>query len=96
MKTRANLDAIVGEMQHDRAIAMQRHEKLRGPTTPDRSALQQFVEAVVAFSDEPGEANLERYLAASRSLEEARLSGLENIAQEADEGALAPTPSRAA
>jgi hypothetical protein len=96
VKTWANLDAIVGEMQHDRAITMQRHEKVVRPATADRSALQRFVEAVVAFSDEPGPENLERYLAASRSLEEARLSGLENLAQGPDEGGLARTPSRAA
>ncbi|MDP9307918.1 MAG: hypothetical protein M3P15_06385, partial [Actinomycetota bacterium] len=60
-----------------------------------RDALQHFVEAVVAFSDEPSQTNLERYLAASRSLEEARLSGIEGLAEGRD-GSLARTPSRAA
>ena len=63
----------MGEMQHERAIATQRHEKGVRPATEDPRTLQQFVDAVVAFSDEPGLANLERYLAASRSLEQARL-----------------------
>ena len=35
-----------------------------------RAALREFVEAVLAFSDDNGPANLERYLAASRALEE--------------------------
>jgi hypothetical protein len=83
-------------MQDDLAIAVSRHDKLDRPPTADRDALRQFVEAVVAFSDEPGPANLERYLAASRSLEEARLAGLENLAREPGEGGLARTPSRAA
>ena len=86
----------MGEMQDDLAIAVQRQEKLAQPATTDRDALQQFVDAVVAFSDEPGETNLERYLAASRSLEEARLSALENLAQGPGEEVLARTPSRAA
>lgn len=83
-------------MQDDLAIAASRHEKPVRPPTADRDALQQFVDAVVAFSDEPGQANLERYLAASRSLEKARLSALENLAQGPGEGGLARTPSRAA
>jgi hypothetical protein len=36
------------------------------------TAVEHFVDAVVAFSDDPGPANLERYLKASRSLEESR------------------------
>ena len=60
-------------MPDDLGIAVQRHEELERPPTADRDALRQFVVAVVAFSDEPGPVNLERYLAASRSLEEARL-----------------------
>jgi hypothetical protein len=36
------------------------------------AAVEHFVDAVVAFSDDPGPANLERYLTASRSLEESR------------------------
>jgi hypothetical protein len=34
--------------------------------------LRQFSDAVIAFSDDPGPENLERYLAASRALEESR------------------------
>lgn len=64
---------MVGEMPDDLGIAVQRHEKLVRPSAEDRDALRQFVDAVVAFSDDPVPANLERYLAASRSLEEARL-----------------------
>jgi hypothetical protein len=41
----------------------------------ERSALRRFVDAVLAFSKDPGPANLERYLAASRSLEESRRPG---------------------
>jgi hypothetical protein len=45
------------------------------PSLPgERSAHRQFVDAVVAFSDDPGPENLERYLAASRLLEESRHS----------------------
>ena len=43
-----------------------------GLTPPERGALQDFVDAVLALSDNPEPANLERYLAASRSLEESR------------------------
>jgi hypothetical protein len=35
----------------------------------ERTAFRQFVAAVLALSDDPGPANLERYLAASRALE---------------------------
>jgi len=38
----------------------------------ERSVHEQFVQAVHAFSDDPGPANLARYLAASRSLEESQ------------------------
>jgi uncharacterized protein (DUF3084 family) len=40
----------------------------RGEVTAKERGLSEFVEAVLAFSDDPG-ANLERYLAASRALE---------------------------
>jgi hypothetical protein len=43
-------------------------------THAERSAFRQFVDAVLAFSENPGPANLERYLAASRSLEKSRRS----------------------
>ncbi len=42
----------------------------------DETAVERFVDAVVAFSDDPGPANLERYLEASRSLEESRRPSL--------------------
>lgn len=38
----------------------------------ERRAVRQFVAAVLAFSDDPGPPNLERYLEASRALEESR------------------------
>jgi len=41
------------------------------------AAVERFVDAVVAFSDDPGPANLERYLEASRSLEESRRPSLD-------------------
>jgi hypothetical protein len=34
--------------------------------------IREFVDAVLALSDDPGPANLERYLAASRELEESQ------------------------
>jgi hypothetical protein len=34
--------------------------------------IREFVDAVLALSDDPGHANLERYLAASRELEESQ------------------------
>jgi len=40
------------------------------PDPAQRKALHDFREAVLAFSDDPGPFNLERYLAASRALEE--------------------------
>jgi hypothetical protein len=40
-----------------------------------RGALRQFVDAVRELSEDPGPANLERYLAASRALEESKRPG---------------------
>jgi hypothetical protein len=40
-----------------------------------RRELRQFVEAVRRFSEDPGPASLQRYLAASRALEEAKRPG---------------------
>jgi hypothetical protein len=37
-----------------------------------RHDIREFVDAVLALSDDPGPANLERYLAVSRELEESR------------------------
>jgi len=42
------------------------------PDPAQRKALHDFREAVLAFSDDPGPFNLERYLAASRALEESK------------------------
>jgi hypothetical protein len=39
---------------------------------PEESAVREFVDAVLALSEDPGPANLERYLAVSRELEESR------------------------
>jgi hypothetical protein len=41
---------------------------------PDQAAVRQFVDAVLALSDNPGPANLQRYLAVSQELEESRRS----------------------
>jgi hypothetical protein len=57
------LDAIVAGMKHG---------QLTGRLGTTRRAQRLFAEAVLAFSDDPGPANLERYLAASRGLEESR------------------------
>jgi hypothetical protein len=40
--------------------------------TAERTAFQQFVAAVLALSDDPEPANVERYLEASRTLERSR------------------------
>src|SRR2546423_861797 len=42
------------------------------PAPPHPSAVRDLVEAVQALSDDPGPGNVERYLAASRALEESR------------------------
>jgi hypothetical protein len=44
------------------------------PAPSERRALRLFGDAVLAFSDDPGPENLERYLATSRMLEESRRS----------------------
>ncbi len=43
------------------------------PTVAERTAYGEFAEALAAFAVEPSPDNLDAYLAASRSLEEARL-----------------------
>ncbi len=40
-----------------------------------RGELRRFVDAVRGFSEDPGPASLERYLAASRALEESKREG---------------------
>jgi len=44
------------------------------PQAPEQGALEQFVDAVLTLSEDPGSANIERYLAASRELDESRRS----------------------
>jgi hypothetical protein len=44
----------------------------RARLEPERRAFRLFGDALLAFSDDPGPDNLERYLAASRGLEESR------------------------
>jgi len=44
------------------------------PAHAERSAVRRFVDAVLALSDDPRPANLERYFEASRKLEESRRS----------------------
>jgi hypothetical protein len=60
VQTRRGRSAIVNAMPRNQ------------PAPPKPAALQSFVEAVVALSDDPGPDNLQRYLAASRELEESR------------------------
>ena len=43
-----------------------------GRLTAEQRALREFVGAVAAFSGDPGPDNLERYLEASRALDELR------------------------
>jgi hypothetical protein len=47
---------------------------IRVPSAAERRVLRQFVDAVVALSEDPEPANVERYLEASRALEESRRS----------------------
>lgn len=42
------------------------------PAPAERIAFRQFADGVLALSHDPGPTNLERYLAASRALEESR------------------------
>ena len=44
------------------------------PMAPEQGALEQFVDAVLTLSEDPGPATSERYLAASRELDESRRS----------------------
>jgi hypothetical protein len=39
---------------------------------PAADAMRQFIDAVLSLSEDPGPVNVERYLAASRALEESR------------------------
>jgi hypothetical protein len=51
------------------------HHDHRNEAPRARSAHRQFLDAVLAFSDDPGPENLVRYLAASRDLERTKRSG---------------------
>jgi hypothetical protein len=56
---------MVGDMQH--------HQLSREEDSPARRVVvREFVAAVVAFSQDPGPENLERYLAASLALDDVR------------------------
>ena len=59
MQTRDGRNAIVDGVEHM-------------PTVAERLAQLTFAEALAAFAVDPGPDNLDAYLAASRSLEEAR------------------------
>jgi hypothetical protein len=54
-------------------------------STPRERALRRFFVAVVAFSDDPGPDNLERYLEASRALEEGAILNLDRDIRPAGE-----------
>ena len=58
MQTPAGLDEIFAGMQQ--------------PGSAEEHARRRFVAAVIAFGNDPGPDNLERYFAASRGLEESR------------------------
>ena len=49
--------------------------------TAEQRALREFIGAVVAFSGDPGPDNLERYLEASRVLDELRRARPETVAK---------------
>ena len=67
MKTGAGLEVIVGYVRDEHPTDIPMH-------SAERNAFRQFGDAVRAFSDDPGQANLGRYLAASRAVEESRRS----------------------
>jgi len=93
VKTREDLDAIVSDVQHDRSRKVPRRERFGARA--ERSSVRQFVEAVLAFSVDPGPANLERYLAASRSLEESRRPRQTRLQPDRLGGEQLPAPSEA-
>ena len=68
MKTYARPEAMVAEVQTERTDRQRLTERAQ-LAFQGGDALSEFVEAVLAFSDDPG-ANLVRYLEASRALEE--------------------------
>jgi hypothetical protein len=51
------------------------HQDHRNEAPRARSAHRQFLDALLAFSDDPGPTNLVRYLAASRDLERSKRPG---------------------
>jgi hypothetical protein len=65
------LDAREGEqMRHDRSDGLRRIAE-EGEAS-ETSAARRFVETVLALSDDPRPENVERYLVASRALEDLR------------------------
>jgi hypothetical protein len=64
----------VGDVQHERLTDTPLLRTRPRLAPAERSAFRHFVDAVLALSDDPGPANLERYLGASRALEESRRS----------------------
>jgi hypothetical protein len=93
VKTREDLDAIVSDVQHDRSRKVPRRESFGA--REERNSVRQFVDAVLAFSVDPGPANLERYLAASRSLEESRRPKQTRLQPHRLGGEQLPAPSEA-
>ena len=68
MQTEARPGAMVANVETKRIDPRRRQLAGRGEVSSKERGLSEFVEAVLAFSDDPG-ANLERYLEASRALE---------------------------
>jgi hypothetical protein len=80
-------------MQHDQSSDVPRRKSFGARA--ERSAFRQFVDAVLTFSVDPGPANLERYLAASRSLEESRRPRQTRVQPHRLGGEPLPAPSEA-
>ena len=64
-KTRSGADAIVGDVARTPLDPRQHAPSVR-------IAMERFADAIFDLSDEPTSANIARYLAASRALEESR------------------------
>ena len=76
MKPWAHLGAIVRDVQRSQLANTSPQEpaqliaRVRAPR--ERSAVREMIEAVVALCGDPCPANVERYLAASRAVEDVR------------------------
>jgi hypothetical protein len=68
-----------------------KHGQITSRLGTARRAQRLFADAVLAFLDDPGPANLERYLAASRSLEESRRDRRTRTQTRTRHGAAAPS-----